>query len=43
LRQIRFGPLTEQLPAPENRTVPDHDHRDTLGLPRPRITYRLDD
>jgi len=42
-RQIRFGTLTEQLPDPQNRIVPDYDHRDKLGLPRPRITYRLDD
>ncbi len=42
-RQLRFGTLTEQLPDPANRVVPDEGARDALGLPRPRIAYRLDD
>ena len=42
-RQIRFGTLTEQLPDPENRVTPDSVKRDALGLPRPRIAYRIDD
>ncbi len=42
-RQVRFGTLTEQLPDPENRIVPDYGQLDRLGLPRPRISYRLDD
>jgi choline dehydrogenase-like flavoprotein len=42
-RQIRFGSLTEQLPDPANRVVPDYDKRDKLGIPRPRISYRIDD
>jgi choline dehydrogenase-like flavoprotein len=42
-REIRFGTLTEQLPDPANRIVPDFDRRDRLGIPRPRIAYRLDD
>jgi len=42
-RQLRFGTLTEQLPDPANRIVPDFDRRDKLGIPRPRISYRLDD
>jgi len=42
-REIRFGTLTEQLPDPANRIVPDDTKRDALGLPRPRIAYRLDD
>jgi choline dehydrogenase-like flavoprotein len=42
-REIRFGTLTEQLPDPANRIVPDEARRDALGLPRPRIAYRLDD
>jgi choline dehydrogenase-like flavoprotein len=41
-REIRFGTLTEQLPDPANRVVPDETSRDALGLPRPRIAYRLD-
>jgi choline dehydrogenase-like flavoprotein len=42
-REIRFGTLTEQLPDAANRIVPDYGKRDKLGVPRPRITYRLDD
>ncbi|MEO8628066.1 MAG: GMC family oxidoreductase [Betaproteobacteria bacterium] len=42
-RQIRFGTLTEQLPDPANRVMPDYDKRDKLGIPRPRISYRIDD
>ena len=42
-REIRLGTLTEQLPDPANRIVPDPTHLDRLGLPRPRITYRIDD
>jgi choline dehydrogenase-like flavoprotein len=42
-REMALASLTEQLPSPENRIVPDFDKRDALGLPRPRIHYRLDD
>jgi len=42
-RELQLAMLTEQLPLPENRIVPDFDRRDSLGLPRPRITYKLDD
>lgn len=42
-RQLRFGTLTEQLPDPDNRVVPDPTLRDALGIPRPRIRYRIDD
>jgi choline dehydrogenase-like flavoprotein len=42
-KQIRFGTLTEQLPDPANRIVPDPVLRDRLGIPRPRIAYRIDD
>ncbi|MFO1396800.1 MAG: GMC family oxidoreductase [Burkholderiales bacterium] len=42
-REVRFGTLTEQLPDPANRIVPDFDRRDRLGIPRPKIAYRLDD
>ncbi|HJU21984.1 MAG TPA: GMC family oxidoreductase [Casimicrobiaceae bacterium] len=43
VRQIRFASLTEQLPDAENRVTPDPVNRDALGLPRPRIAYRIDD
>ena len=35
--------MAEQPPSPDNRIVPDFDQRDALGLPRPRITFRIDD
>ncbi len=41
-RELRFATLTEQLPDPANRVVPDPVARDALGIPRPRIAYRLD-
>ena len=42
-RQIGLTSLTEQLPDPDNRVVADFERRDALGLPRPRIHFRLDD
>lgn len=42
-REITLVPLVEQLPSPENRIVPDFDQRDAVGIPRPRISYRIDD
>jgi len=42
-RELCLACLTEQLPLPENRVVPDFGQRDALGLPRPRIHFRLDD
>ena len=42
-RELTLVYMTEQLPSPENRIVPDFDRRDPIGLPRPRIHYQLDD
>ena len=42
-RELGFATMTEQLPSPDNRILPDFEHRDALGLPRPRITFRIDD
>jgi choline dehydrogenase-like flavoprotein len=42
-RQLNLVPMVEQLPLAENRIVPDYDRRDAIGVPRPRITYRIDD
>ena len=42
-RELALATMAEQLPSPDNRIVPDYDHRDALGLPRPRITFRIDD
>ena len=40
-REFRFGSLMEQLPNPENRIVPAFDHRDAIGIPRPRIAFTI--
>lgn len=40
-RQMRLGYLIEQLPDPNNRVQLSQHLKDNLGLPRPRITYRL--
>ncbi|MEO8681340.1 MAG: GMC oxidoreductase, partial [Vicinamibacterales bacterium] len=42
-RELGLATMVEQLPSPDNRIVPDFDHRDLIGLPRPRITFRIDD
>jgi choline dehydrogenase-like flavoprotein len=42
-REIDIVAMVEQLPYPGNRIVPDFDRRDALGIPRPRITYSIDD
>jgi choline dehydrogenase-like flavoprotein len=41
VRQIRLGYLIEQLPDPDNRVELSPTETDHLGLPRPRITYRI--
>ncbi|KIG17877.1 Glucose-methanol-choline (GMC) oxidoreductase:NAD binding site [Enhygromyxa salina] len=41
-RELRLSSMTEQLPDPSNRVVPDFDNLDSFGLPRPRITYSID-
>ena len=41
--QVRLASMTEQLPEPRNRVVPDETKRDALGIPRPRLTYSYDD
>jgi choline dehydrogenase-like flavoprotein len=41
-RMLRIGYSTEQLPNPNNR-VTLSDEKDTLDIPRPRITYSVDD
>jgi choline dehydrogenase-like flavoprotein len=35
--------LTEQLPDPKNRITPDFDRLDAIGVPKPRVFFRLDD
>lgn len=41
-REIRLASLNEQLPDPENRITPSWGEVDGLGIPRPRIAYRID-
>ncbi|ALM53362.1 GMC family oxidoreductase [Halomonas huangheensis] len=40
-RQVRLGYLIEQLPDPDNRVELSESLTDHLGLPRPKITYRV--
>ncbi|MDP9310828.1 MAG: hypothetical protein M3R24_08025 [Chloroflexota bacterium] len=40
-RQFRFAGLVEQLPRPDNRVIPAFDQVDALGIPRPRLIYKL--
>jgi choline dehydrogenase-like flavoprotein len=42
-RQFRFGCLVEQMPLQTNRVTLSAQFKDNLGLPRPEITYDLDD
>src|SRR5262245_22533682 len=41
-REMTLVALTEQLPDPENRVDPDFDRRDAIGVPKPRVFFRLD-
>jgi len=41
-REFRVASLTEQLPDDQNRIVPAWDQVDALGIPVPRISYRVD-
>lgn len=41
-KQFRFAFLTESLPDPNNRIVPDPTNLDSFGIPRPKITYKYD-
>ncbi len=43
MHEIRFAFLCEQLPDPNNRIAPAFDKLGSDGLPRPRISYKLDD
>lgn len=42
-RQFRFGCLVEQMPQSTNRVILSSQFKDNLGIPRPEITYDLDD
>ena len=41
-REMTLVALTEQLPDPANRITPDFDRPDAIGVPKPRVFFRLD-
>jgi len=42
-RELVLGSTAETLPDAANRIVPDDTRTDAIGIPRPRIHYRIDD
>ena len=42
-REMTLVALTEQLPDRDNRITPDRDRTDAIGVPKPRVFFRLDD
>ena len=42
-REMTLVALTEQLPDPNNRITPDFNRLDAIGVPKPRVFFRLDD
>jgi choline dehydrogenase-like flavoprotein len=42
-RYVQFDCFHEILPQPENRIVPSKTATDAIGIPRPEITYAIDD
>ena len=42
-RELTIGSTAEALPDASNRIVPDETKTDAIGIPRPRISYRIDD
>jgi len=42
-RELMIGSTAEMLPDESNRIVPDFDHPDRAGVPRPRIHFKIDD
>lgn len=42
-RYVQFDSFHEILPLPENRIVPSSTEVDAIGIPRPEITYHIDD
>jgi choline dehydrogenase-like flavoprotein len=41
-REMTLVALTEQLPDPDNRITPDFERLDAIGVPKPRVSFRLD-
>jgi glucose dehydrogenase len=42
-RYVEFDSFHEILPQPVNRIVPSKTETDAIGIPRPEITYQIDD
>ena len=42
-RAVEFNSFHELLPRPENRIRPSTSEKDEIGIPRPEITYSIDD
>lgn len=42
-RKVAINCFLEQLPLPENRIVPSAEHVDALGVPKPEITYAIEE
>ena len=42
-RELTLGSTAETLPDANNRIVPDETKTDAIGIPRPRIHYRIDE
>jgi len=42
-RHVLIASMTEQLPDPAHRIVPNFDRRDAIGIPLPMTFYRFDD
>jgi choline dehydrogenase-like flavoprotein len=41
-REMTLVALTEQLPDRDNRITPDFERLDAIGVPKPRVFFRLD-
>ena len=42
-RELAINSSVETLPAAHNRVVPDPSLRDSSGMPRPRVSFKIDD
>ena len=42
-RYVEFNSFHELLPQPENRIRPSTSEKDEIGIPKPEITYSIDD
>lgn len=42
MRQFRIASLNEQIPDPNNRVTPSWANLDAIGIPRPKVEYRID-